>query len=395
AVRLVPDLPGEYRVELRVHDGKLWGAPARVAVRVAPPGSKIAADRGPREERFVDRRLEDRRLRRIRRLSFDLLWRGPSVEELTRWYEASHEEVVDGLLAAEEAWSAWYESQLYYFLLLDQFRPKEGPIPELPARLLRGEATPLRALEEIVRSQYFSARNPGNDTFVTVVLEQCLGMTVQEPRNKPLLEAGKKMYDGYAAKLFDEKGSSQADFVRIVFRRKEFYEHLLRRSYRDLHGTEIERKRLEGDRDRLAADPAAFRALLREWLCAPEYLERAAAARTKPEIPYVRALFLDTLGRLPSYEELRNVRNAFLSMADPTPVRLVMGRVLMDTGAAALSGAALDPPRFVREQFVRLLARVPTPEEEAAFAGALRDDPHVTPRIVVWTLLSSAEYQTY
>jgi hypothetical protein len=252
-----------------------------------------------------------------------------------------------------------------------------------------------RAVEEIVRSQYFNARNPGNDTFVTVILEQCLGMTVQDKKNLPTLAEGKKMYDGYKAKVFKEQGDSQADFVRIVFAQLDLQRHLLRRTWKDLHGTEIDPKRLEEWATACAARPEAFATLLEEWLTSPAYVDGLARPRPKAEIPYVRALFLDTLDRLPEYDELRNVRNAFLSLADPTPIRLVMGRVLLESRDARVPVSAVNPPRFIDEQFVRLLARPATAAERTAFLNGLKDDPQVTPRLVLLTLISSPEYQNY
>jgi hypothetical protein len=253
----------------------------------------------------------------------------------------------------------------------------------------------MQALQEIVRSQEFGARNPGNDTFVTVVLEQCLGLVVQEKRNRRVLESGKKMYDGYRAKIFKQQGDSQADFVRIVFDQEVVARHFLARMWEQLHGRAIERDRLERDAARLTQDGRAFRAILTEWLTGPDYVDGSDRARTKASIAYVRALFLDLLGRTPSYEELRNVRNAFLSLADPTPIRLVMGRILLQSNQARLPASSMDPERFVREQFVRLLARPATPGELDAFVGALKRDESVTPEVVLWTLVSSAEYQTY
>jgi len=407
-----PDRAGIYEAELRVTDGRLWSAPSilRVTVRgeatmtvpentapkmpdnmppkTGPPSTMPAVP-------FHERRLEPRRLKLIRRLSFDLLWRGPRLHEISRWYTLSHRELVSAFLDSEEMWRTWYEGQLYYFLLLDRFRPKEGRLTTIPSRLARGELDPPLALQEIIRSQYFAARNPGNDTFVTVVLEQCLGLTVQERKNKRILDAGKKMYDGYRAKIYKERGNSQAAFVRIVCKQNAYHEHLLRRTYSGLHGgAEIPVPILDRDRARLEKDPLQFRAILQDWLTAPAYLNAVDVIRKKPEIPYVRSLFIDTLDRAPTYEELRNVRNAFLSMADPTPIRLVMGRVLLQSAGAQIP-AALDAKRFVTEQFLRLLARMPTSGELETFSNKLVRDPNVTPTVVVWALLSSAEYQTY
>jgi hypothetical protein len=203
------------------------------------------------------------------------------------------------------------------------------------------------------------------------------------------------MYDGYKAKVFKEQGDSQADFVRIVFSQLDLQRHLLRRTWKDFHGTEIDPKRLEEWAATCAARPDAFVGLVEEWLTSPAYAEGTARPRPKAEIPYVRALFLDTLDRLPDYDELRNVRNAFLSLADPTPIRLVMGRVLLESREARVPASAVNAPRFIDEQFVRLLARQPSAAERTAFLNALKDDPQVTPRLVLLTLISSPEYQNY
>lgn len=395
AARLVPDAPGAYRVELRVADGALWSLPALASVNAHAPASRTTSGTPSVQQSITDRRLDTVRLRQIRRLYFDLKWRSPRLEEIAEWHDKPHAEMVRAFLKDEETWSAWFEGQLYYFLLLDSFRPKEGPLMAIPGKLARGGMGVPRAVEEIVRSQYFNARNPGNDTFVTVVLEQCLGMTVQDKRNVPTLEAGKKMYDGYKAKVFKENGDSQADFVRIVFAQGDLHRHLLRRTWRDLHGTDIDPKRLEEWAASCQARPEAFAGLVEEWLLSPEYAEGASKPRQKAEIPYVRALFLDTLDRLPDYDELRNVRNAFLSLADPTPIRLVMGRVLLESSQARVPASAVMAPRFIDEQFVRLLARPASAGERAAFIQALKDDPQVTPRLVLLTLISSPEYQSY
>jgi len=405
--RFVADRSGPYRVELRVHDGRLWSLRTSMLVVVDAAAAAPTARRQPtadgkpeegataKPRDFLDRRLDNDRLRLLRRLYLDLKWRTPNLDEIRRLYDVPHEKVVDEFLADPEVWNAWYEQQLFYFLLLDRFRPKAGRVTTLPERLARREVPVPVALREIIASTYFNDRNPGNDTFCTVVLEQCLGLVVQERNNIRTLDASKKMYDGYKAKVFGEPGASQSDFVRICFSRPLFYEHLLRRTWTELHGTEIPAERLEADAKRFAEDPWAFRAIVKDWLTGPAYRNAATQARMKGEIAYVRGLFVDALGRVPTYEELRNVRNAFLSLADPTPIRLVMGRVLLESPQARMPASALDADRFVREQFVRLLARMPDADEEATFVKALKTDPAVTPRVVLWTLISSPEYQTY
>jgi hypothetical protein len=395
------DREGPYRIELRVHDGRLWSLRASMLVVVDPAPMRETQPKKPTAEKTVpprdllDRRLNTDRLRLIRRAFLDLKWRTPRVDEFRRWYDVPHEKLIDALLADPEVWNAWYEQQLFYFLLLDRFRPKQGRVTTIPERLAKNEIPVPIALREVIASTYFNDRNPGNDTFCTVVLEQCCGLVVQERKNLRTLNDSKKMYDGYKAKIFKTKGGSQSDFVRICFSQRIFFEHLLRRTWKELHGSEIGPKQLEADATRFQEDPWAFRAILRDWLTGPAYVEGAKQTRTKPEIPYVRGLFVDALGRVPTYEELRNVRNAFLSLADPTPIRLVMGRVLLESAQARLPESALEPEQFVKEQFLRLFARAPSARELNTFVKALKNDPDVTPRVVLWTLISSPEYQTY
>jgi len=384
------DEPGPYRIELAVHDGRLWSLRASMLVV-----AEKAPQKEPPRKGLLDRRLETKRLRLLRRLFLDLKWRTPRMDEIRELYDVPHEEIVDRFLADTETWNTWYEQQLFYFLLLDRFRPSRGRVTTIPARLAKNELPVPLALREIVASTYFNDRNPGNDTFCTVVLEQCLGLVVQERRNRKTLDESKEMYDGYEATIFKTKGSSQSDFVRICFAQPEFFEHLLERSWEHLHGSPMPAARLEADTGRFREDPWAYRAILKEWLTGPAYVGGAGQARTKGEIPYVRGLFMDALSRVPTYEELRNVRNAFLSLADPTPIRLVMGRVLLESPQARMPLSALDADKFVKEQFVRLFARPPSTKEFATFSKALKTDPAVTPRVVLWTLISSPEYQTY
>ena len=188
-----PDRSGVYRIELLVSDGRLWSLPAGLMVVAAAkksepsgmsdgvggggtkPSTPMQPKAKPRSS-LVDGRLDERRLKLIRRLYLDLKRRTPHLAEIEQWYPKSHAEMVDAFLADDETWASWYEHQLFYFLLLDGFRPKEGRITTIPTRVAERRHHRSRArCEEIVRSQYFGARNPGNDTFVTVVLEQCLG----------------------------------------------------------------------------------------------------------------------------------------------------------------------------------------------------------------------------
>ena len=76
-----------------------------------------------------------------------------------------------------------------------------------------------------------------------------------------------------------------------------------------------------------------------------------------------------------------------------------LGLELVELHSATCTGSrelrAVDPELFVKEQFVRLFARPATIREVDTFVDALKNDPMVTPRVVLWTLVSSPEYQSY
>jgi hypothetical protein len=337
--------------------------------------------------------LELRRL--VRRWYLDLLGRTPTEAEVLEAARAGGRATVDKLLASEEFWRAWYEAELFYFLLIDQFRPTAEPLISLPARLARGEADPRAALEAIVISQFFSARNPGNDTFVTVVMEQVLGLKVQEKENVAALEAGKKMYDGVPTAFLGEKGATQADVVRISFGKRAFAERYVERLHRRITGDEIGAGDLARAADRFAKDPRALSDLVREWVLAPAYRERPARAKT--DVQWIQALYVDVLGTRPEYRELRDTRNALLALADSTPIRLVLSKVVADSKKADRAADVRgDATRWIRERFLLLLGRPANHEEVAACEAVLKDlGPRDGPRAVLRAILSSQEYQRY
>ncbi|MGH7150765.1 MAG: hypothetical protein ACREIU_08710, partial [Planctomycetota bacterium] len=321
----------------------------------------------------------------------DLLRRTPTEVELLS-LASDAERLPRRLAGSLEFWQAWYEEELYHFLLLDNFRPATATLAALPVRLANGSATVFEAVRELVISQNFNARNPGPDTFVTVVLEQLLGARVQD--RKELLEAGKRMYDGYPARLFGREGRSQADFVGIVMDRSEFAPTYLGRFHRAIFGRDLPAE--DPSVARLREDPAAFPAILGEWVSSPAYREALETPRAKSDPMFVRSLFVDLLGRPPSYREFRNMRNALQALSDPAPVRAVLGRVLVDSGKSPLprKERVEDPDAWIAEQFLRLFARGPTEAEREAFRGGW-DDPACTPATVLTALVTSKEYQLY
>jgi hypothetical protein len=326
--------------------------------------------------------------RLLRRLCIDVLQRTPSAAERRAMADAPVAAVVTRLLASQEAMQVFVEEELWYFLLIDVFRPRTKNFEDLPERLRTGAATPHDAVAEVLLSTSFSLRNPGNDTFVTVVLEQCLGVRVQDRASAPLLAAGKQMYDGRKARLLGKDGASQSDFVRIVLADPLFTRHLLDRHHRRVLGVALPR---DFAVDAVHADPKRFFATLRGWLSSPAYEATLATPRAKTDHQFVRSLYMDLLERTPDHEELRNMRNALTSMADPAPLRAVLAKVLLDSGKARLPAHEKGKEgAFVAACFERYLGRTPTQQESTRFVTAMTDGV-ATPTHVVRALVASPE----
>ena len=108
----------------------------------------------------------------VRALSIDLYGRPPLDGERAHWIGRPRAEFIARALASEEAWRHWLDEQLYYFMLIDRFRPVGTSLDELPELLAKRAMPPRDALHRIALSTSFDLRNPGADTFVTVVMEQ-------------------------------------------------------------------------------------------------------------------------------------------------------------------------------------------------------------------------------
>ncbi len=401
---LVPDVEGSYLIVLVVTSPAGASEPVRLTIECVRGATPPKAPEKPSEKPAEAKRTSmgsgpttgplkgtnDGRAY-VREVMIDLLGRGPRPEEVAAALEKTREDFVAELFTREELYREWYEEQLLYFLLIDNFRPSEDPA-EVAGRLKSKELSARDAIQATVIGQYFNQRNPGNDTFVTVVLEQLLGLKVQEKQNKKLLEAGKKMYDGYASTLFAKTGKNQADVVKIVVGERGFTEHLLRRSYKQVTGLELDASELAPLADRLEKEPGAFFEVEKGWVLSSKYLERVPLQRTKTERAFIRTLFVDLLERIPEEEELRNARNALRALADPGPLKAVLAKVLLDSPKAHHANEG-DPETFVKSQFVRLLARDPRPGELAAFKKAL--DEGTSRDTVVRALVTSAEYEGY
>jgi hypothetical protein len=335
--------------------------------------------------------LSDRR--HVRALHLDLLGRTPRPDELELAAAASADTLVRHLLRSLEFWEHWHEDELYYFLLVDNARPDAAAAGSLPSRLQAGTLDMPGAVREIVAGSAFNRANPGPDTFVSVVLEQLLGVDVQ--RHAALLEAGKKMYDGRASSLYGEAGSSQADVVAIVTRQPPFTRRLAERQYRRLVGADAPARDLDRWGRRLVEQPGAFAELVREWVLSPAYAERLLSLRRKTDLQFIRGLYVDLTGELPEDDELRRLRAALGTVADSAPLRAVIARSLLDRHPDGVPPRGeLEPGAFVDESFLRFLGRPPQPDERAQFLAVLAE-PDCQPATVLRALVTHPEYQGY
>ena len=332
--------------------------------------------------------------RHVRALYLDLVGRTPNDDEMAMASGTRPDILVRHLCASEEFWNQWFEEELFYFLLVNNARPEDAPKGEsLPERLGEGTITVPDAVRSIASSQAFNRANPGNDTFVSVVLEQLLGMKVQ--RNKAILEAGKKMYDGQRASLFGEKGDSQSDVVRIVTQQDDFFLRMVERQYQRIVGRSPSRDDVERWAEELQADGRHFSSLVQEWVLLPVYAERLSTYRTKSDRQFLGGLFVDLTGDLPDALTMRRLRTALASLADAAPLRAVIARVLLDKDIVSLPARdEVDPQNFIEESFARFFGRPPTANEAGDFL-LVWQQMEVGPETIIAALVTHWEYQNY
>lgn len=330
----------------------------------------------------------------LRRVFLDLLGRPPLEEEYSTWLGKSREALVDAVLPTEEHWRNWLDEQLYYFLLIDNFRPTTDGVRALPRLMAGGEVGVREALHRICLTASFDRRNPGPDTFVTVVMEQILGLTVQRATRE--LEIGKKIYDGARGAFLGRPGNSQTDIVHIAVSDPRALGYFLERECLRILRAPLPTEEAKDCAERLEEDPTAFRDILRSWFLSAAYDRKLATNRPLPNRIFVRALHVDLLGRLPDELEAQRFRTALDGLADSAPLRALLARLMLDSGKAAIPERAAihDSAAWTRAQFERLLGRQPTARECAAFLDALQD-PACRPATVLYAIVSHPEYQTW
>jgi hypothetical protein len=332
--------------------------------------------------------------RTLRAAYLDLLGRPPLQAEREGWKRETRDALVQRLLDTPEFWESWTESQLYYFLLIDNFRPTAASVLAVPEDLAAGRIGVREALHRVAISPSFDRRNPGPDTFVSVVMEQLLGLTVQDsPRE---LEVAKNVYEGGKGSFLGRTASSQSDLVHVAMNDRLAVRHLLGREYRRIVRAEPPRRELGRWAIRLEKEPLVFAEIVREWLSSDAYEERLASWQPMPNHMFVRALFVDLADRVPDPDELQRMRNALDGLADPGPLRSVLARLVLDSGTARIPTREeiADPEAWVADLFPRMLAREATLAEREAFVGAL-GEPECRPSTVVYAIVSHPDYPTW
>ena len=387
---ITPDRDGPWLLRCTVRDPKLAGWPVLVRFAVTRPKEAGTSDDIPMPTVDIDTR--ERRLTRA--LYLDLVGRTPTEEELGLIASLSHEKRVDKLLASREAWEHWFDEEAFFFLLIDRFRPVSDRLANVAERMRDDHTTFRDAHMEFALSAEFNSRNPGNDTYVSVVLEQFLGIEVQKEHK--LLNAAKKMYDGGVDRIFKQKGNSQSDVVRITLEQPDYVEMFVTRMETRYLDQPLAKEEHDIAVARLRLDPKELRALLREWLTSDIYTSEDRAPKAKDDHQFIRSLFVDLLGRPPALQEFRNMRNALQALTDPAPLRGVLAKVMLDSASVLppRQGKGVDTKTTITELFHRFLGRDPSGKELGAFVNAFEYDK-ATWKTAALALLTSPHYQYY
>jgi hypothetical protein len=329
--------------------------------------------------------------RALRSLALDLLGRPPLSAEWQRWRLLTRAQLLDELVGSPDFWAHWFEEQLYYFLLVNNFRPEQERLAAVP-RDLGGKRLDVReALHRIALSSSFDQRNPGADTFVTVVLEQLAGLDIT--RNQRELEIGKRVYEGAPGTFLGASAQSQADVVRNAIQSRSGAQHFLRREHERLTRAKPPAPEFAAWSARFEKDPRCFPELVRAWLESPAYATRLERGAPLQNRDFARALYVDLADRLPSFDESEPMREALDSLADSAPLRSITARLLLDSGKLKLPARKdlPDAAGWVRTQFQRLFGREASAAEVAEFVRVL-DEPGARVETVLYALVSSPEY---
>lgn len=333
--------------------------------------------------------------RSLRAAFFDLDGRPPLAAEREVWLGREFEELVAARLGDESFWRAWLEEQLYYFFLINNFRPQSSRVLELPALLAAGKATAKDALWRIALSPSFDQRNPGADTFVTVVMEQLCGMVVQ--KNARELEIGKAAYDGRPGLFLGERVGSQSDVVAAAIADERFARHFIEREHDRLLRAPAPKKAARAWISRFRKTPAELLPIYAEWFLSEAWRDRLERKRPLSNRAWVKSVFVDLFDRTPELAEARRMRDALDGLSDPAPLRSLLVRLMLDGPDQAqlklpTEDELEDESGWIRSRFPLLLGREATAEEARVFVHTLRRDD-CSPATIYLALLTSAAYQ--
>jgi hypothetical protein len=330
----------------------------------------------------------------LRALFLDLLGRPPLGAERERWLGKERTELLAELIGSEPFWQAWMEEQLYYFLLIAHFRPTTDGVQNLPAELAAGRLGVREALHRTCLSSSFDRRNPGPDTFVTVVMEQLLGITVQKSTRE--LDVGKKLYDGGKGKFLGQPGSSQADVVHIAIGDPRALRHFLSREHARILRESPSSADLARDAVRLEEEELSYPSILRGWFLSEAYERRLGLRAPMPNRLFVRAFFVDLFDRVPDQTETQRIRSALDGLADSVPLRSIIARSVLESGKAPVPGRKEieNPAAWIEGLFERLLGRAPSSTERGAFLESFAE-PDCRPEMVLFAIFSHPQYQTW
>jgi hypothetical protein len=332
--------------------------------------------------------------RHVRALYLDCLGRTPDEDEAELAAGASPSMLVRLLTRDPEFWEHWYEDELQYFLLVDNFRPADAaPGEGVVERLAGGRLNVFDAVRGLASGSAFHRANPGNDTFVSVVFEQLMGLVVQQ--NTAQLEAGKRMYDGKRSSLWGTVGDSQADVVAIACAQPAFAELMVERQHLRVVGLPASRRDISSWARRLEQDPKDFAELVGEWLLSPTYAERLRSLRLKTDRQFLRGLLVDLTGKLPDAETLSRSRTALAAVADGGPLRSVIARVVLGSQGAGLpERGEIEAHDLVDGLYARFLGRVPGVDEREEMI-ILYQQCECDPETMARALVTHWEYQYY
>ena len=330
----------------------------------------------------------------LRTVSLDLLGRPPLPLERERWLGRGLRDYLDEVLGSLEFWETWLEEQIYFFMLLDNFRPETEGVRSTPQKLHEGRLNPRDGIYRIVLSPSFEMRNPGADTFVTVAMEQLTGMTVQKKQRD--LEIGKALYDGKQGMFLGHLGDSQADVIKICLESKDFSRKFIEREYVRLVHKHGEKKPLSEWSRTFHKQPASYCEIVRQWFISEAYTKRLEERHPLSNRAFVNAMHVDLLGRKPTPEEAEPMREALDGLGDSAPLRSILARLMIDSGKVPIPDKQElgDWDAWTKELFRRLFGREASPGELSAVSAAL-NEPSCQPSTIIYALLSHPEYHRF